>query len=395
MKKKYLSVVLRPGKEKSLKRYHPWIFSGAIQTSPELQPGDIAAVLSANKELLGHAYFNPRCSLIGRMLSFGDADPFIVIEQALQNAIQQRQTFMPAATNAYRLVNGEADALPGLIVDQYDDVLVMQVMTAGMEAIRAFVVEQLVQLCRPRAIYEKSLGFSRQIEGLTDSTGCLYGAVPDVLIIKENNLKFKVDIINGQKTGLFLDQREMRSLVETLAKDRKLLNCFGYNGGFSLYAMRGGAQKVDIVDVSAPAIASAKENAELNGYGNNFRPLDNYLVENVFSYLQKEIQGQYDFIILDPPAFAKKKADVKNACKGYQQLNRLAFSSIASNSLLLTASCSYYIDETLFQQLVFQAALDAGREVQIIQKHRLAMDHPISLYHPEGSYLKSLLLYVK
>ncbi|MCL5018934.1 MAG: class I SAM-dependent rRNA methyltransferase [Patescibacteria group bacterium] len=385
------SVVLKAGKEKAIKNRHHWIFSGAVKHLPDFEKGAILPVFSADGELLGSAYFNKKTSITGRMLTFDSVSPLQAIENNIQEAITFRQElFDRNSTNAYRLINGEGDMLPGLIVDVYNNVLVLQIATLGMERLKSTIVELLLKKTSSHCIYEKSEMPSRYEEGLKDCKGMLFGSLPDRLIITENNLQFIVDIEHGQKTGFFLDQRENRKLVHSLSNNKRVLNCFSYTGGFTVYAAHGGATLVDSVDSSEQALEFAKSNCSLNHLKTNL----NFYADDVFSFLRTNDLA-YDFVILDPPAFAKKKDDVIKACRGYKDINRLVLQKIPHRSFLLTCSCSYYVDEQLFQKVVFQAALEAGRTVRIIQKHHLAFDHPINIYHPEGNYLKSLLLYIE
>jgi 23S rRNA (cytosine1962-C5)-methyltransferase len=384
-------VVLHKGKDKAIKNRHHWIFSGAVKSLPaDFENGDILPVQSFEGEFLGYAYFNKQCSIMGRMVGFGDTSPEEAIEKNIESAISLRKQFLEIKTNAYRLVNGEGDSVPGLIVDRYADVLVIQLATLGMEKLKPSIVNLLVKKICPRCIYEKSNLPSRREEGLPDFEGFLYGEKMEIVEIVEDGVRFLVDLIHSQKTGFFLDQREMRWLVGSLAAQKRVLNCFSYTGGFSVCALKGGAIQVDSVDTSEKAIELAKENLKVNGFDIHRQ---GFYVEDVFEFLrQRELT--YDFIILDPPAFAKKKADVVQACRGYKDINRLALSKILPQGLLLTFSCSFYVDEALFKKVVFQAAQEAGRKVRIIQKHHLAYDHPINIYHPESDYLKGFLLYV-
>jgi 23S rRNA (cytosine1962-C5)-methyltransferase len=233
---------------------------------------------------------------------------------------------------------------------------------------------------------------SRREEGLLDEEGVLYGTLPtDELVVRENGLLFAVSVVEGQKTGFFLDHREMRHGIRLISSGKRVLNCFGYTGGFSVYAAAGGAKQVDTVDISGGAIAGARRNMELNGFSS---AAHQFVEGDVFAFL-RESPLDYDIVILDPPAFAKKKKDIVQACRGYKDINRIALQKMPKGSILLTSSCSYYVDPVLFQTVVFQAAVEAGRQVKIIGRHQLAFDHPINLCHPEGEYLKSLLLYVE
>jgi 23S rRNA (cytosine1962-C5)-methyltransferase len=390
---RFPTLTLHPNREKSVRNRHPWIFSGAIAHWPqELEDGGLATVSAANGERLGYAYVNRRCSIAARMVAFGDTDPYMAIRQNLTHAVAfRRKHFDPAQTNAVRLVNGEGDMLPGLIVDQYADVLVMQISTLGMERLKPFVLETLVELTQPRAIYEKSDIAARYEEGLTDFAGLIYGRDFGPLVVTEYGLRFHVDIKHGQKTGLFLDQREMRALVERLCTGRRVLNGFAYTGGFSLYAHRGRAQRVVSVDSSGSALKLAQSNHALNGFSVTD---DDFVEADMFTYLRRLEAAAFDFIILDPPALARKREDVLRAGRAYKDLNRLAIAKVAPGGLVLTSSCSHFVDEKLFGQIVFQAACEAGRQVRIIHRHRQAFDHPVNVFHPEGSYLKSLLLSV-
>lgn len=277
------------------------------------------------------------------------------------------------------------------MVDRYDQVAVIQISTLGMEQLRPFIVEQLQRLLKPRTIYEKSMMTSRREEGLSDVQGLVAGEAVQEVEIRENGLRFVVSIVEGQKTGFFLDHREMRQLIRELAKGKRLLNCFAYTGGFTVYAAAGGALSVDSVDLSAQAIAYARRNDAFNGFAT---AAERFHVADVFDFL-RERPLDYDLVILDPPAFAKRQRDVVAACRGYKEINRSAMQKMPKGSLLLTSSCSYHVDAGLFQKVLFQASVEAGRTARIIGSHRLASDHPINLSHPEGDYLKSFLLYLE
>ncbi len=390
MKEKKL--ILRPGREKAIKNFHHWIFSGAIREADDFEDGEILSVYSASGEKLGAAYCNYKTSITARMLSFGEIDPLVSLKNNIDSAIEMRQKlFAEQDTNCFRLINSEGDRIPGLIVDQYDDVLVVQVATMGIEKLKQFIVDYLVDKLSPQAIYEKSDLPSRREEGLTMMEGFLYGKNKGAVKVIENGLQFKIDLENSQKTGFFLDQREMRVLVGQMSKGKKVLNCFSYTGGFSLYAVEGGAKKVDSVDISVEAIETAKNNFLLNKFDIK---RNNFFAEDVFEFL-RENDLNYDLIILDPPAFAKKKDDIIRACRGYKDINRVALSKMPKGSILVTSSCSYHVDEKLFQTVVFQAAAETKRNVRILERHHLASDHPINIFHPEGEYLKSLVLYVE
>jgi 23S rRNA (cytosine1962-C5)-methyltransferase len=381
--------VLKPGREKSLLQRHPWIFSGAIDAIACIEPGEVLPVFSACGNFLAQAYFHPQNSLAGRVLTFSQIPLHQAIEEHLQKAIALRRTFFdPSETNGYRLVNAESDGLPGLVVDRYAECLVIQIATWGMERLKPLLIEQLQRLCHPKSIYEKSLSSARRLEGLAECEGLIWGEPVDEVEIHERGMRCIVPIKKGQKTGLFLDQRMMRQKIESLAKNRRVLNCFSYTGGFSLFALRGGAQFVDSVEICEKACHLAERNTLLNSFSRH-----RVIREDVFAFLQRS-PLDYDLVILDPPAFAKKREDVQAACQGYKTINRIVFEKAPPGTVLLTCSCSFFIDERLFQTLLFQAACKAGREVKIIDRHHLAVDHALSLFHPEGNYLKSFLLWI-
>lgn len=384
-------VILKPGKEKPIRNRHHWIYSGAIASLPKDADGECLPVFSAEEEPLGWGYFNPKNTITGRMLSFDATPPEEAVVRHLQEALDLRQRIVNKETTAYRIVNGEGDLLPGLIVDRYGDVLVMQVSTLGMVRMRPLIVDWLVKTVSPKSIYEKSLLPSRREEGLNDEQGALFGPVPAGAVdVVENGLKFHVSILHGQKTGFFLDHREMRQWVKGIAGGKRVLNCFSYTGGFSVYAAAGGAKAVDSVDISSAAVQLAEKNMALNGFAS---PAHRFIAADVFDFLRDE-SLDYDLVILDPPAFAKRQKDQVNACRGYKDINRLALQKMPAGSLLLTSSCSYHVDAALFQTVLFQAAVEAGRHVRIIGRHSLAPDHPVNICHPEGDYLKSLVLYI-
>ncbi len=385
-------LVLKPGKEKPIKHRHHWIFSGAIAKLPEKCKGKIFGVQSHNGEFLGHAYVHPDVSITARMINFDDNDPLDAIRSNLINAIKMRTSYFDEKqTNAYRVINGEGDALPGLVVDKYNSTLVIQFLTLGMENLRPLVIDTLRDLLSPTTIYEKSVHGSRKEEGLEAREGLIHGDDIDEIEVLENGLKFIVSVKFGQKTGFFLDQREMRDQVKALSLGKKVLNCFAYTGGFSIYAMAGGATSVDSVDTSDKALSFVSRNINANSLDHTKH---RNIQSDVFQFLKNQ-DLDYEVVILDPPAFAKGKKDIFDACRGYKEINRLAIKKMPQGSILLTCSCSGHIDNILFQQVIFQAASDAKRVVKIIGRHRLAADHPINIFHPETEYLKSLLLYIE
>lgn len=382
---------LKSGREKALLNHHHWIFSGAVVELPDFENGELLRVESYSGQCLGAAYFNRKASIIGRMVAFGEEDPYAVIKNAIIRAVEWRKSLFDENTNAYRLINAEGDFLPGLIVDRYHDVLVVQISTLGMERLKPLIIESLQNILNPTAIYEKSELGVRKEEGLNPIKQLLAGNMDSRVKILEHGLSFYVDIANGQKTGFFLDQREMRALVRELSSQKRVLNCFAYTGGFSIYALAGKALSVDSVDISKEAIELAQANCQLNGFSSE---RSTFITEDVFEFLRKSSINQ-DLVILDPPAFAKKAKDVVPACRGYKDINRLALQKMPAGSTLISCSCSHFVDEKLFQQVLFQAAAEAKRNVRIIGRHRQASDHPINLFHPEGDYLKSLVLAVE
>lgn len=385
------SVILKKGREKSVLQKHAWIFSGAIDSLPSFEDGDFLPVYSFNRCLLGYGYFNKQSSIIGRMVSFDDTPPLTAIERSLRAALELRTRVINQKLNTgYRWVNGEGDGLPGLVIDYYDGSVVLQIATKGMERIKSFIVDWLKKNITLDLIYEKSQLPSRSEEGLSPTEGVLYGSLKPEMTFLENGLTFAIHLEKSQKTGFFLDHREMRQLVKEYAHGKRVLNAFSYTGGFSVYACSGGATWVDSVDISQDALQLAAQNMRLNG----FEKRGEFFCEDVFDFLRKK-ELTYDLVILDPPAFAKRKKDVIAACRGYKDINRVAMQKMPSKTLLLTSSCSYHVSEELFQKVLFQAALEAKRSVRILARHRLAADHPISLTHRESDYLKSFLLYVE
>ena len=328
-------------------------------------------------------------SILGHMLAFGSESIEEALQKRIREAIRLRKLwFNPKVTNAIRVINAEGDGIPGLIVDAYDDVLVLQIANSGIEKLKSQIIDILIQELKPKSIFEKSTSFMRRKEGLEEVRGHIYGNTISEVEVLENGLKFSVDVLEGQKTGLFLDQREMRNLIRTISPNKKVLNCFAYTGGFSVAALVGGATHVDSVEISAKCGARIEKNLHLNGLGSH-----TFHAEDVFDYL-KQCDWSHDIVILDPPAFVKKRNDVPKAFRAYKDMNKYCMEKMRPGTLLLSCSCSYHVDEALFQNILFRAALEAGKKVRILERHRQAHDHPISIFHPESSYLKSFLLYI-
>lgn len=379
---------LKKGKEKPILQHHHWIYSGAVASLPE---GALAEVESFSGERLGLALLNPGHSIAAHMIAFGPELLEEALRRRIKNAVELRRSwFDPSQTNAIRLMNAEGDGIPGLIVDSYADVLVLQISHPALESTKELIVRLLVEIVQPAAIYEKSTSFLRKKGGMEEARSLLYGTERSIVQVLENGLQFSVDVCNGQKTGLFLDQREMRSFVREHAKGRRVLNAFAYTGGFSLSALAGGASHVDSVEISARCKDPMEANLALNGMAKNHR----FVQADFFEFL-KTSSLDYDLVILDPPAFVKKRADIANAFRAYKELNRLTLEKLPAGSMLITCSCSYHVDEPLFQNIIFRAALEAKRSVRILSRHRQALDHPISVFHPESSYLKSFVLHIE
>ncbi len=390
----YKSVILRRGKEESLQRFHPWVFSGAIARMDNVDEGDLVTVYANDGKLIGNGHYQVG-SIAVRMLCFDDNEineEFFIERLTQAYALRKTLNLMRADNNSFRLVHGEGDFLPGLVVDIYGSTAVMQAHSPGMHFARNIIAQALTHLPGEivKNVYYKSettLPFKAQLDPQNDY---IIGGY-DTDVAMENGLKFHVDWLKGQKTGFFVDQRENRSLLERYAKGRKVLNMFCYTGGFSFYAMRGGAQLVHSVDSSAKAIKLTNDNVELN-----FPADDRHqaFAQDAFKYLD-EMTTDYDLIVLDPPAFAKHKSALKNALIGYRKLNAKAFDKIKPGGIIFTFSCSQAVNKEQFRLAVFSAAAMSRRKVRILHQLTQPADHPINIYHPEGEYLKGLVLYVE
>lgn len=393
----YKKVFLKPGKEESLKRFHPWVFSGAIaRVEGEPEEGEVVDVYTSKKEFIACGHFQIG-SIAVRVLSFRqepiDHAFWVRRLQVAKDLRCALGVLGNPQNNTYRLVHGEGDNLPGLIIDVYDHTAVMQAHSAGMHLDRMAVAEALEEVMGDviQHIYYKSettLPFKADL--LATENGFLKGGSPENVAM-ENGLKFHVDWLKGQKTGFFVDQRENRALLERYAKGRNVLNMFCYTGGFSFYAMRGGANLVHSVDSSAKAIDLTNENVSLNFPGDTRHQA---FAEDAFKFLDR-MGDQYDLIILDPPAFAKHRDALRNALRGYTKLNAKAFEKIRLGGILFTFSCSQVVNKQDFRNAVFTAAAQSGRSVRILHQLTQPGDHPVNIYHPEGEYLKGLVLYVE
>jgi 23S rRNA (cytosine1962-C5)-methyltransferase len=406
------SVILKPDRLKSIERRHPWIFSGAIQKidgDPQPHPGETVLICAPDGTPLASGAYSPQSQIAVRVWTFDpneSVDPNF-FRARLERALQARSFLehfpspsttsasssvsRPPSLSAYRLVNAESDGLPGLVVDRYGAYLICQCLSAGAEHWKREIVTLLAELHPHAGIYERSDVDVRAKEGLPPMVGVLAGEPPpDLVEIDEYICRFAVDVRNGHKTGFYLDQRENRALVAEYAAGREVLNCFAYTGGFGVWALKGGAARVTNLEASAAALELARHNVELNG-------LDSVKVENVvgdvFQVLRqyRDSRRQFDLIILDPPKFAESRSQVEKAARGYKDINLLALKLLRPGGLLFTFSCSGLISADLFQKIVAGAALDSGREAQIIRRMTQAPDHPVALNFPEGEYLKGLV----
>ncbi len=398
-----VKVILKHGRDESLRRFHPWVFSGAVaQVQGSPAEGDIVGVYSAEGQFLASGHWQVG-SIAVRILSF-DADPTApeFWTDSISRALQARIAVGLYAdggdqpTNCFRLIHGEGDGLPGLIIDWYDGVCVMQAHSVGMFRAKMQICEALKAVFgdRLKAVYDKSSGTAPFKAGLELIDVYLYkapGFASSETVVLENGRKFLVNWEEGQKTGFFLDQRDNRALVGKYAAGRRVLNLFCYTGGFSIYALTAGAERVDSVDSSARAMDMVERNIRLNA---DEAAYTNYC-EDAIEFLRKIPEGKYDLMIVDPPAFAKHRGALKNALRAYQRLNAAAIAKVAPGGLVFTFSCSQVVDKITFANTVFSAAAQTGRSVRILDRLCQGADHPVSIYHPEGEYLKGLLLYVE
>ena len=389
------SIILKRGKDESLKRFHPWIFSGAIHhVDGNPEEGDIVTVFTSENEYIATGHYQIG-SIMVRVLSFENEtidQPFYVRKLTIAKDVRHRIGVIGNDNNTYRLVHGEGDNLPGLVIDIYGNTAVMQAHSVGMHRDRLMIAQALKEVMGDdlQNIFYKSETTLPYKAELGQENGFLLGGDTDDVAV-ENGLQFHVDWLRGQKTGFFVDQRDNRSLLERYAKGRKVLNMFCYTGGFSFYAMRGGAELVHSVDSSQKAIDLTNANVALN-FPND--PRHEAFAEDAFRFMEK-MQTPYDLIILDPPAFAKHKDALHNALKGYTRLNKKAFEKIQPGGILFTFSCSQAVNKDQFRMAVFTAAASARRNVRILHQLHQPADHPINIYPPEGEYLKGLVLYVE
>lgn len=391
-------IILQKGKEKSLLRYHPWVFSGAISKQDDnIHDGDIVEVFDSAHQYLATGHYHNSSTCV-KIFSFQQVVPD---EHFWQSKIDAAAHFREeigllnnADTTLFRLVNGEGDGMPGLIIDWFDGNIVLQFHSYGMYLLRDTLVNILCRRFgnRIHSIYDKSVATLPEIKGFQPQNELVYGSFDEVKV-KENGLPFYIDIIKGQKTGFFIDQRDNRKLVQSFAAQRNVLNLFCYTGGFSSYALAGGAKHVDSVDISQKAIDYTERNiAEMGGECANRH---HSYTENVFDFLENIPDNEYDVIVLDPPAFAKHHKVKDQGIKGYRNLNRKALQKVKKGGFLFTFSCSQAISKEDFQTIVFSAAAMEGKTIRVVKHLEAALDHPVDIFHPEGSYLKGLLLYIE
>lgn len=391
-------IILRPKKDESLKRFHPWVFSGAIARKPDtLKEGEVVRVISHDNIFLGIGHYQIG-SIAVRILSFAD-EPIdnAFFRNRLNKAYTMRLSLglVNPNNNTYRLVHGEGDGLPGLIIDMYGNTAVLQAHSVGMHESRSMILDALREVIPSETlqnVYYKSEGTLPFKADISPEDDYIFGGKNADAIAIENGLKFNIDWLKGQKTGFFVDQRDNRSLLESYSHNRHVLNMFCYTGGFSVYALRGGAQTVHSVDSSAKAVMLAENNVKLNFANDSHHTA---YAEDAFKFLRQSQQDAYDLMILDPPAFAKHREAVNNALQGYKKLNLAAIQKIASGGILFTFSCSQVISKEQFRLAVFSAAAISGRNVRILHQLTQPADHPINIYHPEGEYLKGLVLYIE
>ena len=389
-------IILKPGREKSLLRHHPWIFSGAVDAvhgSPKA--GETVKVISYEGELLASAAYNPNSNIIGRVWTWDESEEVNpkLFEDRLRFAIELRHKMRDLIpSNAMRLVHGESDGLPGLILDQYAEVFVVQFLTAGVEFWRESIVDIIQKTTNADVLYDRSDVDVRLLEGLPLTTGLLFGnSLENPVMIIENGIKFMVDIVNGHKTGFYLDQRDNRFLARKISNDKRVLDCFSYSGGFTINSLAGNAKRVTLVESSKDALNIARKNILIN---NLSLDLADFIEQDVFKYLRTlRDKGEYfDLVILDPPKFAPTASQAERAARGYKDINLLAFKILNKGGYLLTFSCSGGVSEDLFQKIIAGAAIDAGVDAVIIKRLHQTLDHPVALNFPEGAYLKGFLI---
>lgn len=380
---------IHPERTKSVLAGHPWIFSGALLKKPSIPDGSLVKVQSHN-QVLGIGYYNSRTDIAVRMLTSRDeAIDAGFFAERFKLLRRRKEEWLPARTNAYRAVFAEGDGCPGLVVDKYDRTLVAQFHTAGMDALKPLVVEGLIKAFGPKSIVERSDVANRVPEGLADKpVGMLHGTDVTDVEIEEQGFKFLVNVKEGQKTGFFLDQRENRQAIVRYAKGRTLANCFSYTGGFSVYAASV-AKRVVSVDISKPAMEFCRRNFKLNGHP---VPEGDFIAQDVFDFLKDMRPGEFDFIILDPPSFAKNKKQLTNAIKAYTTINSKALEKLPDGGILVSSSCTSHVDQSIFIKILHQSSVNARCHLKVLESREQPQDHPYHLSFPEGRYLKFFIL---
>ncbi|MBI2870154.1 MAG: class I SAM-dependent rRNA methyltransferase [Candidatus Omnitrophica bacterium] len=391
----YPIVLLKKGREKSIARRHPWIFSGAVQRADApAAAGGLVCVESEKQLPLATGYYNPQSDIRVRILDFKESkiDEGFFTER-FKRAWDSRKNLLGAETDAWRLINSEGDGLPGLVVDRYADGLVVSVETLGMERLKPLWLKALEDAVKPQFIFERSERDERESDRGSKPVRALLSGEREAgrVVIREGGCRYLVDFEKGQKTGFYLDQREGRRWVGRLAKDRRVLNLFSYSGGFTVQALKEGAREVVSVDSSRPALELLEENLALNGLDS---ASSDAVEGNVFDFLRTEKAGEFGLVIVDPPSFARRRSETQKAGRAYKDVNRLAFQRAAPGGYVLTYSCSHFFPYELFIKIVYQAALEAGREARILNRFSHPVDHPVHIFHPEGEYFKGLLLEV-
>ncbi|MDP2571622.1 class I SAM-dependent methyltransferase [Vibrio penaeicida] len=388
------AIHLTKGREKSLRRKHPWIFSRGIEkVTGEPEMGETVDVFAHSGQWLAKAAFSPKSQIRARVWSFDKSDKIdqSFFEKRIRDAQLLREDIIARdGLTGYRLIAAESDGLPGITIDKYDNFLVCQLLSAGAEHNKATIVSALIACFPNHNIYERSDVSVRKKEGLEETVGVLHGDLPPKFVtIEENGVKINVDIVNGHKTGFYLDQRDSRLQAMKYVKDKEVLNCFSYTGGFGLYALKGDAKRVINADVSQPALDAAKFNADANGFDISKKRAV-FLNADVFKLLREyRDQGtKFDVVIMDPPKFAESKSQLNGACRGYKDINMLAMQILNPGGTLLTYSCSGLMESDLFQKIIADAAVDAGRSVKFVERFEQAADHPVDTAYPEGFYLK-------
>ncbi|MGE6218386.1 class I SAM-dependent rRNA methyltransferase [Nubsella zeaxanthinifaciens] len=392
-----VEIKLKKGKEKAVYQHHPWIFSGALdKVKGKPANGEVVRVIDANGEFLAYGYYNDQSRVAVRLIEWSeeatiDADWY---ESKIKTAIAGRANLLNENTTACRLIFSEADFLPGLIVDKYADFLSVQILSSGIEKAKEVIISALVKLLQPKGIFDRSDATARTHEGITAENGLLWGENPEEFIeVKENGIKYHINIAEGQKSGFYCDQRDNRKILASYTKNKKVLDCFSYSGGFSLNALLEGASHVTSVDSSALAIETLKQNIALNQFDASKHTAIQSDVNKQLRQFNDELQ-KFDVVVLDPPKYAPSRSALDRAARAYKDLNRRGLMLLESGGLLATFSCSGAVDIETFKQIIAWAALDAGKEVQIIKQFCQPEDHPIRLSFPEGEYLKGLLVRV-